>query len=245
MKQDFQQRAVDEEGMETLNVIANADKFNKWMYDTIAPACKGNILEIGSGIGNISNYFLQNGSTITLSDLRDNYLEILKHKFENYQNLKGVITLNLVDKDFENKYAHLLNSFDTVYALNVVEHIEDDQLAIANCRKLLKENGSLVILVPAYQFLYNRFDKELEHYRRYTTTSLNNLFTKNNFNIRKSQYFNAAGILGWFLSGKILNKKTIPEGQMKLYNLLVPIFKITDRLVLNKVGLSIITFGRK
>ena len=245
MDKNFQLKEIDMEGMETLNVIANADKFNKWMYDTIAPACSGNILEIGSGIGNISSYFLQNGSNITLSDLRENYLNILRDKFKNYQNLKGVITLDLVDNDFENKYKHLIGTFDTVYALNVVEHIEDDKLAIANCRKLLRENGSLVILVPAYQFLYNRFDKELEHFRRYTSNKLNKLFADNNFKITKTQYFNFAGIFGWFLSGKLLNKKTIPGDQMKLYNMLVPIFKIADKIMLRKAGLSVITFGRK
>jgi 2-polyprenyl-3-methyl-5-hydroxy-6-metoxy-1,4-benzoquinol methylase len=49
----------------------------------------------------------------------------------------------------------------------VVEHIKDDRLAIANCKKLLKKNGHLIILVPAYRYLYNEFDKELEYYRRY------------------------------------------------------------------------------
>ncbi len=60
-----------------------------------------------------------------------------------------------------------------------MEHIENDHLAIHNCRKLLKKGGKLIILVPAFQSLYNGFDKELYHYRRYTKHTLNKLFKEN------------------------------------------------------------------
>ncbi len=245
MSTEFGKKIIDEEGLEILNAIAGADHFNHWMYSRIAPYCYGNILEIGSGIGNISDYFLQNGKDITLSDLRDNYTDILKNKFKAYSTLKGIITLDLVDDDFENKYSHLIGTFDTVYALNVVEHIGNDELAITNCKKLLKEHGNIVILVPAYQFLYNRFDKELEHFRRYTKKTLNALFQKNNLEVIKSSYFNMGGILGWFLFGKLLNKKTIQGEQMSLYNKLVPIFKIVDQVTFNKIGLSVISIAKK
>jgi hypothetical protein len=116
-------------------------------------------------------------------------------------------------------------------------------LSIQNCRKLLRKNGNLIILVPAYPLLYNRFDKELEHYRRYTKSKLEKLLITADFEIVKTQYFNFIGIFGWWFSGSLLVKKTIPEGQ--IYNRLVPIFKLIDKIVMNKVGLSVITFGTK
>jgi SAM-dependent methyltransferase len=150
-----------------------------------------------------------------------------------------------VHPDFDTEYVDLLGSFDGVFALNVVEHIADDVLAIANAKKLLRKGGRLVILVPAYQMLFNEFDKALEHYRRYTEGSLKSVFQKNNFQIVHSQYFNFAAIAGWWFSGNILKKKTIPTGQMKIYNMLVPIFKIVDKIVLNKAGISVIVEGIK
>ena len=51
---EFSFKEIDEEGMETLKAISEANKFNEWMYERIAPDCSGKILEIGSGIGNIS-----------------------------------------------------------------------------------------------------------------------------------------------------------------------------------------------
>jgi SAM-dependent methyltransferase len=245
MTKEFEFKNIDEEGMETLEVVAGGDIFNSWLYNTILPYCSGNILEIGSGIGNISNYFLQNNQTITLSDIRDNYCDVLRKKYNDNPNLQDVVKLDIVDDDFDTKYANLIGTFDSIYALNIVEHVKDDKLAIENCKKLLKKGGNLVILVPAYQSLYNQFDEELEHYRRYNQKSLNKLFIDNDLNIIHKQYFNFIGVLGWWFSGSILKKKTIPGGQMKLYNALVGIFKIVDKVLLNKMGLSVITIGRK
>jgi len=245
MSEEFEFKSIDEEGMETLEVVAEAENFNSWMYNTILPYCSGNILEIGSGIGNISNYFLQNNHTITLSDIRDNYCNVLRKKYGDNPNLKDVVKLDIVDPEFDTKYSKLIGTFDSIYAMNIVEHVKDDQLAIANCKKLLKPNGNLIILVPAYQKLYNVFDKELEHYRRYNQKSLDKLFTINDLKIIHRQYFNFIGMFGWWFSGSVLKKKTIPGGQMKLYNALVGIFKIIDKVILNKMGLSVITVGKK
>ncbi len=244
MSQSFTYKEIDIEGMDTLSVLSDADKLNKWFFDVIRPYCSGEILEVGSGIGNISQFFIENKLSITLSDLRSNYLEALSKRFPSF-NEKKMILFDLVDPDFDSKYLHLFESFDTIFALNVVEHIEQDALAISNCHKLLKKGGNLIILVPAYQALYNRFDKELEHYKRYNNRSLNDLFIKADFKIVKSRYFNFAGIPGWFVSGRLLKNKIIPEGQLKFYNRLVPLFRIVDKLIFNRAGLSVITVGQK
>ena len=232
-------------GHTTLEVISSAGRFNTWMYETIEPFCSGRILEIGSGIGNISEFFLASGYTIALSDLRKNYLELLGQKFSGYPNLDNILQLDLVDSNFDRNFSPYLETFDTVFALNVVEHIENDQLAIQNAGKLLKEGGTLIILVPAYNFLYNRFDSLLGHYRRYTRKSLKGLFLNNGLRILQSRYFNLAGTIGWYVSGKILRNDTIPGGQMKLYNKLVPVFRLLDKFFFNAAGLSVIVTGKK
>ncbi|WP_415060765.1 class I SAM-dependent methyltransferase [Flavobacterium sp.] len=233
-------KEIDLEGMETLHVIEKANKFNRWMYETIKPFCKGKILEIGCGIGNISEFFIQDSQDIVLSDLRENYLEIVSKKFTN-----PTIKINLIDPEFDTKYDEIIGTFDTVFALNVIEHIEDDKQAIANCKKLLKKGGNLIILVPAYQFLFNNFDKELEHFRRYTRKKIETVIAENHLEIVNSFYFNFIGIIGWFVSGSILKKKTIPENQMGLFNLLVPVFRWADKIILNKIGLSVICVSKK
>lgn len=226
-------------GESTLNSISSADKFNKWMYDQMKPYMKGRILEIGSGIGNISKILVNDQKDVVLSDYSSNYIDLLKEKFEN----TIVLQIDLVDPNFETKHKNLFGDFDFIFALNVVEHIEDHELALKNIYKLLKNHGVVFILVPAYQGLFNKFDIALQHHRRYTRKTLQNLFTR--FKLINSYYFNFIGIFGWFIVGKVLGKKIIPESNMKIYNTLVPIFKIVDKIIFNKVGLSVIQIAKK
>lgn len=245
MSKQFDYKEIDQEGLENLDVIAEAEHFNRWMYEQIKPHCKGTILEIGSGIGNISQFLLDEGKSLFVSDIREVYRERLEKKFQNEPHLKGVLDLDIVAPDFEQRFGTMFSTFDTIFALNVVEHIENDSLAIANCKKLLKPGGRLIILVPAYQALYNQFDKELYHYRRYTKETLNKLFHEHQLPLVESKYFNALGILGWYVSGKLQRNKTIPKGQMQLYNMIIPISKVLDALTFNQVGLSVISVGQK
>ena len=238
-------KELDSEGKATLESIASAAQFNEWMYDVTSKRLNGRILEIGSGIGNISEYYLRDNRSIVLSDIRDNYCQYLKNRYGNLPSCEDVVKIDLVHPDFDKEYSPYFDSFDGIFALNVVEHINNDIQAISNARKLLKKGGRLVVLVPAYQMLYNNFDRALEHYRRYTEGSLKTLFEKNNLQIAHYQYFNLAAIAGWWFSGSILKNEVIPNGQMKIYNKLVPIFKIIDKIVLNKIGISVIVEGIK
>ena len=233
----------DHSGLETLELFANAPHFNKWLFENISSYCQGNILEIGSGIGNISKLLLQQNLQVTLSDLRKDYCEQLLLDFGKNSNLQNVLQIDLSLKDFEKKYEQSLHKFDTVIALNVIEHIEDDNLVINNCKKLLKPNGRLIILVPAFMKLYNSFDKELGHYRRYNKKKLGDLFQTQHLQIIRIQYFNCAGILGWWFTGSILKKKIIPRNQLAIYEKLVPLFRLFDNLLMKRIGLSVIAVG--
>lgn len=243
-KRKFEYKELDQEGLETLETIAKAHRFNRWMYETVAKQLiPGNVLEVGSGIGNISREFLNAGYELTVSDIRENYCGYLEENLESFANLDDIVRLDLVHPDFEQEYADSLGKFDNLFALNVIEHIEDDVLALKNCKKLLRPGGRMVILVPAYQFLYNTFDENLYHFRRYTRNSMKEVFQKSGFSISSAFHFNFIGIFGWFFSGSILKKETIPSGQMDLYNKLVPVFRIIDQIVLKQVGLSVVVVG--
>jgi 2-polyprenyl-3-methyl-5-hydroxy-6-metoxy-1,4-benzoquinol methylase len=169
---------------------------------------------------------------------------MLQEKFSTHPRFAGVLDMDLEDKMFDWKFSALYGTFDTVIALNVIEHVQEDGQAIANCKKLLKEGGHLIVLVPAYQLLYNRFDKELGHYRRYSRRQMQRLVSPH-LSILQCRNFNLAGILGWFVSGTILKNKVIPSYQMDVYNALVPLFKILDKAVLHRIGLSVWLVGKK
>jgi SAM-dependent methyltransferase len=234
----------DPVGLHTLEVIAKADRFNKWMFDQFKDQLKGEILEIGSGIGNISQLVIEDDHSVTLSDYNEEYCVLLKKKFFQKEKVKEIISIDLVHPDFHNKYITYREKFDTIFLLNVIEHIKDDLLAVKNCRYLLKKDGFLILLAPAYSWLYSSFDEHLGHHRRYSLRSLKDLLRKNGFNILSGSHFNFAGIAGWFLFGKLFNKKKLGS-EMSAFNKLVPLAKIIDNLLLKKAGLSVIVKGIK
>ncbi len=233
-------KEFDLDGEETLMSIAAADQFNEWMYQQLVPYSSGKILEIGSGIGNISQFFVKKNAHFEMSDIRNQYLQVLKKKFPTNKTFE----LDLVANNFQNVYKDIIGSYDLVYALNVIEHIKEDQKAITNMYSLVKPGGYVFVLVPAYQTLFNQFDEALDHYRRYTKKTLNLIFPSDARFI-KSWYFNFMGIFAWFLGGKLIRKNTIPKSNMKIYNFLTPLFKIIDYIFCNRIGLSVIAVYQK
>lgn len=235
----------DPVGFHTLEVLAKADHFNTWMYDQFKHELKGEVLEIGSGIGNISKLVIDDGHYITLSDYNEEYCQQLKNIFRGNKNVRGVLQIDLLDPEFEKKFIAAKERFDSIFLLNVIEHIENDGLAIQNCNFLLKKGGHLVVLAPANQWLYCNFDKLLGHYRRYSLKSMQTKITNEQFRIRSGNYFNITGIGGWLLFGKILGRKMLGKGEMTAFNKIVPIAKIIDRIIGRKAGLSIIVTAEK
>ncbi len=83
------------------------------------------------------------------------------------------------------------NSFKTVLALDVIEHIKDDQFVFKEIERVLKPGGIAIITVPAYQWLWGVQDDIAHHYRRYTAGSLAKVLNENtNLQILRKTYFN-------------------------------------------------------
>ncbi len=81
--------------------------------------------------------------------------------------------------------------FNTVLALDVLEHLENEIPVVQEIERTLKPGGITIITVPAYNFMWGVQDEISHHFRRYTASSLVNLFTKNtNLTVIKKTYFN-------------------------------------------------------
>jgi len=80
------------------------------------------------------------------------------------------------------------NSFDAVTALDVLEHVNDD-LALKEINKVLRSNGILVVTVPAFGWIWSKWDEVLLHKRRYTLKILSNILKANEFKIIRISYY--------------------------------------------------------
>ena len=228
-------------GQETLNRISHMVKFNQWMFEIIEPGIGNKIIEVGCGIGNITEFLLTEKTQVIATDISDNYLDSVNNKFRENQNFQ-------TEKwDISQPPSDMLREFkaDTVVCLNVLEHVGNDIDALKNINSTLTPNGRLMLLVPAYQWLYGTLDKELEHYKRYVYKDLKRILEVSGFEVEKHLYMNLAGIPGWWLSGKILKRKILPNNLLTIYHKMVSFFKLVEKITGQRVGLSIIAFARK
>ena len=79
--------------------------------------------------------------------------------------------------------------FNFVTALDVIEHIDNDEEALRKIHKILAADGVLLLTVPAYQWLYCISDAAIGHYRRYTKSSVQAVLEKTGFAISHATYF--------------------------------------------------------
>lgn len=80
--------------------------------------------------------------------------------------------------------------FDIATALDVIEHLDDDLVALKELYRVMKPGGLLIVSVPAYKFLWTYWDDILGHRRRYTTGMLREVMERAGFNVRKLSYSN-------------------------------------------------------
>lgn len=221
----------------TLMGLSGARRFNRWIYETVAPHLGNRILEVGAGFGNMTSFLAQRGLVVA-TDVSPAYLERLRNRFVSRPNVQ-VRHLDLRDVPVEELRSLEL---DTVVCLNVLEHIEGDLAVLERLHGLLAAGGKLVLLVPAYPALYSSLDRELGHHRRYSRKDLQEKLAAAGFRLLALQPFNAAGFLGWWFNGRLLGRKTLPAFQVRLFNVLLPFFRL-ERLLRPPFGLSLIAVG--
>ena len=231
----------DRAGAETLEIMSAAPRYNAWMYDAIAPYLGRRILEVGSGIGNMSEQMLKAGvDRLVLTDMDEWYRATLGEKFAARPEVT-VDTLMLPDPAAPARFA--ADRLDTIVALNVVEHIEDDVGALATMRGMLAPGGRIVILVPALQSIYGEMDRELGHFRRYGRASLTEVFRRAGFAVQTMFWWNRVGVFGWWLNGRVRKVKRIPLEQLKKFDSMVPVLRL-ERFLPLPFGQSLIAVGR-
>ncbi len=225
----------------TLDALAYLDHYNRWLIDEISPHVGRRVLEVGSGIGNMANFFLDRELVVT-SDILPEYREALAKRFAEREN---VLVVDFSLDNGNGKEALAAHRIDTVICVNVLEHIEDDALAVRHMVDLLIPGGRLVVLVPALPVLFGSLDEELHHFRRYRKAELRRVFEQANLSVDALRYFNFFGIFGWFLNARILRRKILPPRQLQMFDRLAPLFRSVESAVPIPVGQSLIIAGTK
>lgn len=229
----------DEYGSHILVELERTRRFNLWMGETLRPFIGDRVLEIGAGIGNLTNQFIPRELYIA-SDINPNYL----HYLRSYSFGKPYLRIMEVDAQDPEDFHGLEEQFDTVIMLNVLEHLNDAQQALANLWSALQPGGRAIVLVPQHPGLYGTLDEALEHHLRYTTPGFEQVLKDAGFRIEQMFDFNRFSAPGWWLNGKVLRRRKFSRVQLKMIDLMMPVIKRMDRL-LPWSGVSIVAIAVK
>jgi|GEM_PF-329807 len=145
------------------------DLFNKYVKKN------AKVIEIGAGTGYISKMLMTEGYEVAVGDVHLRALSRFNGRIfkEKYQ--------------FDINQAPFKDHFDAVGMFDVLEHIENDNLALKNVSGMLKDQGKLILTVPAHRWLWNRHD--YSHKRRYRLSRIRKLMKKNDFKILEAKHF--------------------------------------------------------
>ena len=218
-----------------LDSFDKATIWRKYIYSKVKKFIKGDVLEVGAGIGSFTKNYEKLIRKLTLSEIDPDNLTIIKKKFSNPK------------FSFTNKFTKdLEENFDTIMYLNVLEHIEDDIEEINNALKKLKKNGHLIILVPAHNNLYSKFDEAVGHFKRYEIDFFKQIKIQN-LKRQKLIYLDSMGYFLYYLN-KLFFKEEIYPSNFKILiwdKLFTPITFIVDRLLMYKFGKNILYVVQK
>jgi len=227
-------------GGRTLEVFSGTPRLNEWMYSQIAAGVSGDVLEIGSGIGNISRLIRPNASRLVVTDTEPHYLDALSTIFAG----DAAVAVAAYDLDGPPPSEIATRLFDAIVAVNVLEHIEDDRRLVCRLAELLRPRGQLLIYVPACPIAYGSLDIALGHHRRYTPATLTECLRAGGLNPGHPRYINLLGLAGWMLNGRILRRTVLPVRGVSLFERLIPLVRLEDRVNL-PIGLGLCTHAIK
>jgi SAM-dependent methyltransferase len=212
-------------GAATLHALSAAPRFNRWMADTVRPHVGQKVLEIGCGIGNLTRALVRGRQRYAAVDINTEHLARLVSRFPQRPNLE----IRRCDLTRREDFAPFAESMDTVICLNVVEHIEDDNAALANIFHALDHGGRAIVLVPEGQSVFGTIDVALGHYRRYSEAELKKKMEDVGFEVEQIVRFNRVSRPAWFVSGRILKRTSLNVHQMLLYDRMVWLWRRIDR----------------
>lgn len=218
-----------------LDLFKDAINWKKYFTNSFKKYIQGDVLEVGAGSGVNTKYLVLDNNSINSITCLEPDPELFS-KIKDQHQLDGFIA----DRIVNGTLFDIDSMFDSIIYIDVLEHIEDSIREVIEIKKRLKPNGVLIILVPAYQFLYSKFDKNVGHYRRYNKRLLrkdinNELLEKDLF------YLDSLGFLASFVNKIALNKGMPSKKNIMFWDkILVPISNYFDKVLLKKIGKSLV-----
>lgn len=217
--------------------LERARNYRKALIHEFAPFLKGSVLEVGAGVGHITQN-LTEIATVKRVVALEPAVEFRPHLRKILPDdciLHG--TIDAVRGE----------DWDAIVCVNVLEHIEKDERELQEYRaRLQRKGGHLCLFVPARPELYALIDRDFGHFRRYVRPELKEKLERAGFDIVRLTYFNWVGYFIWWLNFKMLKNRRFDTGKIVLFDRFIfpVVHSFESRVVRPPFGQSLLAIGQ-
>lgn len=217
-----------------LELFKYATNWKEYWSSFLRQYIRGNVLDVGAGIGSNRQYF-QSPDIASWTFLEpDPKLASQIQKGSGQTTLIG--TLDAIEKNA---------LYDSILYIDVLEHIEDDVEEARRAMSHLTPGGHLLMVVPAHQWLFSNFDARIGHMRRYNKRMLMNVIPPQ-LKCRFVGYLDSTGLL-LSLGNRLLLRQSIPTLRQIYFwdKKIIPISKKIDSVIGYRVGKTVMGIWQK
>jgi SAM-dependent methyltransferase len=190
--------------------LSVADNYRQALLREFAEYLRGNVLEVGAGVGQITEALLQKNEIrrlVSIEPHADFYRRLLE-RFPKHNVVQGTIEDLKGDSDW-----------NSVVSINVLEHIQTDERELKGyCERLRKNAGVLCLFVPARMEIYADIDRDFGHFRRYGKPELKQKLERAGFRIFRLRYYNFAGYFAWWLNFCVFKTRHFNAGSVRFFD---------------------------
>ena len=190
--------------------LSEAKNYRAALLHDFASHLYGNVLEVGSGTGQITAELRRIPQIQKLLSIEPepSFCAYTRAQLPGLELIQG--TIEDVKSD---------GRWNAILSINVLEHIEDDGMELAAYHRLLtKEKGALCLFVPARPEIYAPIDRDFGHFRRYTRLDLQRKLKRAGFRVGQLKYYNSVGYLAWWLNFCFLKRRAFDIASVRFFD---------------------------
>jgi len=219
-----------------LSLFSHALNWKRYWFKRIAPFMGRTVLEVGAGIGANAGAVCDERFVSWLGlepDVRmaaDLRAQTTRGEFPSQCQFQAGTVANLASD----------SHYDSVIYIDVLEHIEDDADELRRAAAHVNPGGHIIVLSPAFQWLYTPFDTAIGHYRRYTRRMLEDI-TPPGMRVRTSFYLDSIGLLASLGNKLLLSSSQPTKKQIRFWDsYMIPLSRWADPIVGSLFGRSVV-----
>ncbi len=229
-----------------LEAMSFAVNYHRWILSIFDRYLGKRLVEVGAGTGSFSELLLER---------RLESLSLVEPSTEMYTQLRRRMdelspAFNL--KTYNDIFHHVASEIratekpDSIIYVNVLEHIADDVAELSIINDALDRGGRVFIFVPALRWLHGSFDRQINHFRRYTRPELEKKCVAAGFKVITSSYFDLFGVLPWWVKYKLLQSNRMEPSAVKFYDQrVVPLAKTLESTIKPPLGKNVLLVAEK